>query len=71
MSFAEVIRELPSLSVAERQALVRRALELDEPGLSPADEELVEARLRDHRAHPESALSRAEIENRLRSRFTK
>jgi hypothetical protein len=34
MSFAEVLQELPSLTVSEHQLLVRRALDLDEPGLS-------------------------------------
>jgi hypothetical protein len=48
MSFAEVLRELPSLTVSERQLLVRRALDLDEPGLSFAAEALVEKRLAAH-----------------------
>ena len=34
--------ELPGLTVGQRQLLVRRALELDEPPLSPADEKLVD-----------------------------
>jgi hypothetical protein len=48
MSFAQVLEELPSLSVAGRQLLIRRALELDEPALSSADEELVASRLAAH-----------------------
>jgi hypothetical protein len=31
------LQELPSLTVSQRQLLVRRALDLDEPGSSPAD----------------------------------
>ena len=50
MSFAEVLQELPVLTVAERQLLVRRALELDEAGLPAEDEAVVEQRLADHRA---------------------
>ena len=60
--------ELPALSVAERHLLVRRALDLDESGLSAADEELVEKRLADHRANPSSAVSIDEMKSRVRAR---
>jgi hypothetical protein len=63
--------ELPALSVAERQAVIRRAVELDERGLSSEDEAIVEKRLAEHRHHPGSALELDEIKNRLRSRATK
>jgi hypothetical protein len=68
MSFNEVIAELPKLTFEERQILIRSALELDDPPLSAADEELVEARLAAHHANPESSLPLSELENRLRSR---
>ena len=71
MSFAEVLRELPTLSLAERQMLVRQALDLDEPGLSPAEEELVAQRLDEHRRNPDSAVSLDAMKERLRSRFAK
>ena len=45
MSFNEVLEELPALTVEQRQQVVRRALELDEPPLTPADEAQVEERL--------------------------
>lgn len=69
MSFKEVLAELPSLSVEERQALVRRALELDEMGLPAADEALIAQRLAEHRQHPASAISQTVLESRLRARF--
>jgi putative addiction module component (TIGR02574 family) len=71
MSFAEVLQELPSLTVSERQMLVRRALDLDEPGLSPADESLVEKRLAAHRENPAAAVSLETMKSRLRSQFKK
>ena len=71
MSFNEVLAELPVLSVAERQMLVRRALDLDEPGLSPEDESLVQSRLAEHHQNPASAVSLEEMKARVRSRFTK
>jgi hypothetical protein len=71
MSFNEVLAELPLLTVPQRRLLVRRAVELDEPGLTPADEAEVEKRLAEHRRHPQSAVSLEVMEKRLRSRFTK
>ena len=69
MSFHEVLAELPGLSTAERQLLVRRALDLDEPTLSPEDEALVQERLAAHRREPASALSLDEMKSRLRGRL--
>ena len=54
MSFNEVIEEPPRLTLEERQILIRCALELDDPPLSTADEELVEARLLEHHNNPSS-----------------
>jgi hypothetical protein len=68
MSFNEVIAELPRLTFEERQILIRRALELDDPPLSATDEELVEARLAEHHADPSSSVSLDELKMRLRSR---
>ena len=68
MSFNEVIAELPHLTFEERQMLIRRALELDDPPLSAADEELVEARLAAHHSDPSSSVPLNELKDRLRSR---
>ncbi|MCW1921536.1 hypothetical protein OKA05_03160 [Luteolibacter arcticus] len=68
MSLAEVLAELPAMSVAERQELIRSAVELDDIGLSPQDEELVEARLEGHREDPSSALELEEMKRRLLDR---
>ena len=37
MSFAEVLQELSALTFEQRQELIRRAVELDDPPLSEAD----------------------------------
>ena len=68
MSFNEVIAELPRLTFEERQILIRRALELDDPPLAAADEELVEERLAEHHANPSSSIPLDEMKRRLRSR---
>ena len=68
MSFTEVIAELPRLTFEERQILIRRALELDDPPLSAADEALVEERLAEHHSDPSSSVPPDEMKSRLRSR---
>ena len=69
MSFAEVMQQLPVFTLAERQMIVRQALELDDPGLSAGDVALVEERLAAYHADPSSAVSLDEMKRRLRSRF--
>jgi hypothetical protein len=71
MSFAEVLQELPALTFRQRQLLVRKALVLDDPALSPADEALVEKRLAAHRKNPASAVPLEQMKTRLRSQFKK
>jgi hypothetical protein len=68
MSFNEVIAELPRLTFEERQILIRRALELDDPALSATDEALVEQRLAEHNSDPGSSVPLDEMKRRLRSR---
>jgi putative addiction module component (TIGR02574 family) len=68
MSFNEVIEELPRLTFEERQILIRRVVELDDPALSAADERLVENRLAEHHADPSSSIPLDELKSRLRSR---
>jgi hypothetical protein len=71
MSFAEVLQELPALTLEQRQLLVRRALELDDLPLSDADVSLAESRLAALQDAPASAVSLDEMKVRLRSRRSK
>ncbi len=66
MGFNEVIAELPRLIFEERQILIRRALELDDPPLSTADEALVEERLAEHHSDPSSSVPLDLMKSRLR-----
>jgi hypothetical protein len=68
MSFAEVLKELPALTLQERQVLIRRALELEDPPLSKAEEALVETRLAGHRQNPASSVPLDEMKRRLHSK---
>lgn len=65
MSFTQVIEELPRMTTAERQQVIRRALELDDAPLSSTDEALVESRLAAHRANPNSSVPLTEMKKRL------
>jgi hypothetical protein len=68
MSFAEVLEELPMLSAEQRQLLIRRAVELDEPPLSEGDEAMVTSRLAGHRRDPASSVPLVEFKARIRRR---
>ena len=69
MSFSAVMNELPAFTIAERQCLVLRALELDDPPLPPEQEAIVLERLEAHRRNPASAVPLQEMKARLRGRF--
>jgi len=68
MSLSQVLEELPGFTFEERQLLIRRVIELDDPALSEADETLVESRLADHRLNPASSLPLETIRANLQSR---
>jgi len=68
VSFKDVLAELPSLTIEQRQLLMRRALEIDDPALSPADLALIEQRQAEYRQNPAAALTLQEMESRLRAK---
>lgn len=55
MSLNEILEAIPKLSFAERQQLVRRAIEADED-LTPQEEAILEGRLQDFRADPQDGV---------------
>jgi hypothetical protein len=68
MSLSQVLKALPAFTFEERQLLVRRVLELDEPPLSESDEKLVESRLAAHHLDPSSSLPLETLKEHLISR---
>ncbi len=68
MSLNQVLEALPEFTFEERQVLLRRVIELDDPPLSEADEILVEERLAGHHSNPTSSLSLDALKAGLRSR---
>jgi hypothetical protein len=71
VKLAEVLEELSSLTIGERQTVIRRALELDETPFSAAEETLIEERLEAHRKNPDTARSLEEMKRRLKTRVSK
>ena len=70
MNVNELLAELPTLTVANRQLLIQRAAELDDKDLSAADEALVALRLAEHYRDPPSSITLEEMKNRLRARMS-
>ena len=68
MNLSQVLDELPAFTFEERQILIRRVIELDDPPLSDADEALVETRLAAHKLDPTSSVPLETLKERLRSR---
>ncbi|HKR10718.1 MAG TPA: hypothetical protein VJT15_01580 [Pyrinomonadaceae bacterium] len=68
MSLTQVLEALPDFTFEERQLLIRRVIELDDPPLSDEEETLIESRLAVHYSDPTSSLPLEELKERLRSR---
>jgi len=71
MSLSQILEALPEFTFEERQLLVRRVIELDEPPLSEADERIVESRLAAHHLDPSSSLPLETLKEHLKSRRNK
>ncbi len=69
MSFAEVLEELPKLTTEQRELVMQRVLELDESPFTPEQEAIIEKRMADHRADPNSAIPADEMFAQLRAQF--
>jgi putative addiction module component (TIGR02574 family) len=72
MSLTEILAEIPKLSFAERQELVRRAIDLEDEEITPEEKAILDARLDDFRRNPNSGVPadqlKTEVSRRLNSR---
>ena len=76
MSKAEILQELPKLTKEERKEIRLKLAELDpdewldedEP-LTDEEKKLIDARLAEHQANPESAISLEEFNARIQKKF--
>jgi putative addiction module component (TIGR02574 family) len=69
MSLTEILAEIPKLSFAERQELVRRAIELEDGDLSPAEKAVLDERLEDFRRNPNSGVSANQLKGEVSRRL--
>ena len=75
MSFQELLAELPSLSVEQRDLLRVRLAELagedwmDADELSAEDKALIEARIAEHERNPAAAIPWEVMEAKLKTRY--
>lgn len=69
MSLTEILAEIPKLSFAERQELVRRAIEVEDEELTPEEKAILERRLQDFRRHPESGISAEQLKSTVLQRL--
>jgi len=68
MTLTQVLEELTAFTVEERQLLIRRVIELDDPPLSDSDERLAESRLAAHYLDPSSSVPLETLREHLKSR---
>jgi putative addiction module component (TIGR02574 family) len=70
MSFAEILDEIPRLSFAERQELVRRAVALDDSEMTAEENALLDARMQDFRVNPLAGVPLEELREHLAHRLS-
>lgn len=71
MSLVEILAEIPKLSFAERQELVRRAIAVEDEKLTPEENAALNDRLADFRRDPESGITAEELKPAVLSRIKK
>jgi hypothetical protein len=72
MSLTEILAEIPKLSFAERQELVRRAIAIEDEEITSEERAILADRLEDFRRNPNSGTPaeqlKGEVLQRLRPR---
>jgi hypothetical protein len=69
MSLTEILAEIPKLSFAERQQLVRRAIEVEDGELTPDEETLLDQLLADFHHNPESGTPAEQLKSSVLQRL--
>jgi len=69
MSLTEILAEIPKLSFAERQELVRRAIEVEDDELAPEEKAILTERLEDFRRNPNSGTSAEQLKGEVLQRL--
>jgi putative addiction module component (TIGR02574 family) len=69
MSLTEILAEIPKLSFAERQELVRRAIEVEDDELTPEEKAILAERLEDFRRDPNSGTPTEQLKTSVLDRL--
>jgi len=71
MSFPEILAEIPNLSFAQRQELVRRAIATDGEELTSEETAILDARMEDFHRQPDAGIPVEQLEERVRERLAR
>lgn len=69
MSKAEIIEELPKLTAQEREEIRRKLDEFENDTLTPEEWAIVDVRIAEHAAHPQTATPWEEFKVRLEDKY--
>jgi putative addiction module component (TIGR02574 family) len=69
MSLTKILAEIPKLSFAERQELVRRAISVEDDELTPEENAILDQRLEDFQRDPTSGVAADELKNSVLKRI--
>ena len=69
MSLTEILAEIPKLSFAERQQLIRRTIELEDDELTREEKAILERRLEDFRHNPTSGTPAEQLKGEVLQRL--
>ena len=69
MSLTEILAEIPKLSFAERQQLIRRTIELEDEELTPEEKAILDERLEDFRRNPQSGIPAEQLKSSVLQRL--
>ena len=71
MSLAEILAEIHKLSFAERQQLIRRAIEVEDSELTAEENAILSARLEDFRRNPNSGIPAEQLKTSVLERLNR
>jgi hypothetical protein len=69
MSLTEILEEIPKLSFAERQELVRCAIEVEDGELTAEEKAILAERIEDFRLHPNSGTPAEQLKGEVLPRL--
>jgi putative addiction module component (TIGR02574 family) len=69
MSLTEILAEIPKLSFAERQQLIRRTIEFEDDELTTEEAAILARRLEDFRRNPQSGTPAEQLKGEVLQRL--